>query len=103
MVNVTISFFFVFRYYIQISEMGFGDTLYTILFHYSQFCNYYITWFYSIKFPWIDFVRIAATLASVVLGLPTTLANNGFQPFLITILTCYIVQVNQLIVFLSYT
>ncbi len=56
-----------------------------------------------IIFPWIDFVTIAATLGSVVLGLLTTLANNGFQQFLITILTCYIAQVNQLIVFLSYT
>jgi len=47
-------------------------------------------------------VTIAVTLGSGILGLPTTLDNSGFQPFLITIVTCYIVQVNQFIVFLSY-
>jgi hypothetical protein len=48
-------------------------------------------------------VTIAITFGSVVLGLPTTLAESGFQPFLITIFASYIVQVNEFILFLLYT
>jgi len=82
--------------------MGFGESCFKIIFHYSQFCNYYIKWVILIIFSWIDFVTIAVTLGSGVLGLPTTLADSGFLPFLITISASYIVQVSQSILVLLY-
>jgi hypothetical protein len=82
--------------------MGFGASFYKIIFHYSQFCNYYIKWIFLIIFVQIDFITIAITLGSGTLGLPTSLADSGLQPFLITILPTYIAQVNQSILFLPY-
>ncbi|CAF0727796.1 unnamed protein product [Rotaria sp. Silwood1] len=57
--------------------MTFGESLYKIVSHYSQFY----------------FVAIASILGTGILGLPVTLSESGFQPFIISFLICYFVQV----------
>jgi len=42
----------------------------------------------------IDFVAIASILGTGILGLPVTLSESGFRPFIISFLVCYVVQVN---------
>jgi hypothetical protein len=79
--------------------MGFATSLPRTILIYSQFCNYYIKWAFWIIFSWLDFVTIAITLGSGILGLPVTLADSGFLPFLIPITAIYIIQVNRSILF----
>ncbi|CAF0918811.1 unnamed protein product [Rotaria sordida] len=57
--------------------MTFGESLYKIVSHYSQFY----------------FVAIASILGTGILGLPVTLSDSGFRPFIISFLICYFVQV----------
>ncbi|CAF4007659.1 unnamed protein product [Rotaria magnacalcarata] len=57
--------------------MTLGRSLYRITCHYSQFY----------------FVAIASILGTGILGLPVTLSESGFQPFVISFLICYFVQV----------
>ena len=38
-------------------------------------------------------MAIASILGTGILGLPVTLADSGFQPFVISFLLCYVVQV----------
>ncbi|CAF2490501.1 unnamed protein product [Rotaria sp. Silwood2] len=57
--------------------MTFGQSLYKIISHYSQFY----------------FIAIASILGTGILGLPVTLSESGFRPFIISFLICYFVQV----------
>jgi hypothetical protein len=57
--------------------MPLGQSLYKIASHYSQFY----------------FVAIASILGTGILGLPVTLSESGFRPFVISFLICYFVQV----------
>jgi hypothetical protein len=57
--------------------MPLGQSLYKIISHYSQFY----------------FVAIASILGTGILGLPVTLSESGFRPFVISFLICYFIQV----------
>ncbi|CAF3441297.1 unnamed protein product [Rotaria socialis] len=63
--------------------MEFRTIAYDITFHYSQFY----------------FVTIAAVLGTGVLGLPITLYDSGFGPFIISICIAYFVQVLLILFF----
>ncbi|CAF5222094.1 unnamed protein product, partial [Rotaria magnacalcarata] len=63
--------------------MEFRKIAYDITFHYSQFY----------------FVTIAAILGTGVLGLPITLYDSGFDPFIISIFIAYFVQVLVMLFF----
>ncbi|CAF1025859.1 unnamed protein product [Adineta ricciae] len=57
--------------------MGLGANLWKILSHYSQFY----------------FVSIASVLGTGILGLPVTLSESGFRPFILSFVICYFVQI----------
>lgn len=48
---------------------------------------------YFFSYNEIDFVSIASILGTGILGLPVTLSESGFQPFVISFLICYVIQV----------
>ncbi|CAF3353316.1 unnamed protein product [Rotaria socialis] len=69
--------------HIKTKPMTLGKSLYRITCYYSQFY----------------FVAIASILGTGILGLPVTLSESGFQPFVISFLICYCVQVLSIFFF----
>jgi len=63
--------------------MGLARHIYRIVGYYSQFY----------------FVAIASILGTGILGLPVTLAESGFRPFVFSFLVCYFVQVLTILFF----
>lgn len=63
--------------------MPLGSSLLKVISHYSQFY----------------FVAIASILGTGILGLPVTLSESGFRPFIFSFIICYIVQVLSIFFF----